>query len=186
MLHMILLMGIVGKSWRNPCSRSTFFLRFDSSYSLKLQSLDSFRSSFWLEEKRWYVAYQSGCLFSVPQFTLPENENPYQLPVYSTLPDITNIYNHVTKIFLGAPPVNNKIYFNNMKILVYRCSISFDVLSSILDPHQFEQLIVWSINDVLKFIRLKCTMLHLNNLTIAQSSNWKQWANNKLSMQTDL
>jgi hypothetical protein len=45
---------------------TTFSFKFNvNSYFLRL---DSFRTSFWLKEKCWYVGCHDSCVFSVPYF----------------------------------------------------------------------------------------------------------------------
>ena len=144
-----------------------FFLHCHLCAFAIYQALDSFRSSFWHEEKRWYVAYQRGCLFSIPPIVSFYKEVPYPSSIYSTASGITSIYDRITHIRIDGPPATNSIYLPYIRRLVLRCLISPDVLSSILDLHQVEHLIIWSLNDVFKYIPLECTMSRLNNLTIA-------------------
>ncbi|UJR34709.1 hypothetical protein I4U23_027486 [Adineta vaga] len=146
-----------------------FFFTIDLCCSSMIESLNTFRSSFWLEEKHWFVAYQRGCMFSIPQIAPIHNDIPYRLPIHSTSSNITSIFNHINHIFVDAIPANNSIYFAYIKILVLRCSISVDILSSIIDLNQIEHLIIWSIDDLLKFIPLNSIMSRLNKLTIAHN-----------------
>ncbi|CAF0737185.1 unnamed protein product [Rotaria sordida] len=68
---------IDGHQWKYSVSHlQTFDFRFCLSHKSSEQILDSFRSSFWLEQKQWFVAYDdhqsSPCLFTVPRFA-PKN-----------------------------------------------------------------------------------------------------------------
>ncbi|CAF0984471.1 unnamed protein product [Rotaria magnacalcarata] len=65
---------IDGNQWKYLVSHlQTFNFRFCLAERLDKQILDSFRSSFWLEQKKWFVSYDdlesSPSLFTVPRFT---------------------------------------------------------------------------------------------------------------------
>jgi hypothetical protein len=137
----------------------------DSSY---LESLDTFRTTFWLEEKHWYVAYQNKCLFSVPHFASNQIEIPIQSPVYSTVPDDIIIYNRITKVIINSVPVDTSIWFTNVKTLVFKCSISIDVLSSIVDLNQIEHLTILHIEDLSKLLPFEWRMPRLCQISIVK------------------
>ncbi|CAF4043322.1 unnamed protein product, partial [Rotaria sp. Silwood2] len=64
---------ISGYQWKYLVSHlQTFDFRFYLSHKSDEKILDSFRSSFWLEQKQWFVAYDDcqslPCLFTVPRF----------------------------------------------------------------------------------------------------------------------
>ncbi|CAF4474520.1 unnamed protein product [Rotaria sp. Silwood2] len=68
---------IDGNQWKYLVSHlQTFDFHFCLADRLNKQILDSFRSSFWLTQKRWFVAYDdlqsSSSLFTVPRFA-PKN-----------------------------------------------------------------------------------------------------------------
>ncbi|CAF1287756.1 unnamed protein product, partial [Rotaria sp. Silwood1] len=83
----------------------TFNFKFHASLVLSEQTLDSFRSTFWLEEKRWFVAYQEHYLFSIPYFAPSDAAIPYKSSVYFTAPDNSVIYDHVTKVVVTKVPI---------------------------------------------------------------------------------
>ncbi|CAF4378223.1 unnamed protein product, partial [Rotaria sp. Silwood2] len=64
---------ISGYQWKYLVSHlQTFDFRFYLSHKSDEKILDSVRSSFWLEQKQWFVAYDDcqslPCLFTVPRF----------------------------------------------------------------------------------------------------------------------
>ncbi|CAF1342447.1 unnamed protein product, partial [Rotaria sp. Silwood1] len=68
---------IDGNQWKYLVSHLQIFdFRFCLADRLNKQILDSFRTSFWLTQKKWFVAYDdlqsSSCLFTVPRFA-PKN-----------------------------------------------------------------------------------------------------------------
>jgi hypothetical protein len=134
-----------------------------------LQSLDTFRTRFWLEEKHWYVAYQNDCLFSVPHFSSNQIEIPIQSPVYSTVPDDIIIYNRITKVIINSVPVDTCIPFTNVKTLVFKCSISIDALSSIVDLNQIEHLTILRIEDLSKLLPFEWTMPRLCQISVVKT-----------------
>jgi hypothetical protein len=88
-----------GYRWKMLTSR---FVTFNFNFSVALhrddQILDSFRTSFWLEEKHWYVAYNEKHLFSVPHFApVDVIGDDGELFFSTTAPDNAIIYDRIKK-----------------------------------------------------------------------------------------
>ncbi|CAF4096923.1 unnamed protein product [Rotaria sordida] len=128
--------------------------------------LKSFRSSFWLEEKRWFVAYQDYCLFSVPHFAPNHVDISQQLRIHSTAPDNKSVYDQINKITMKTAAIKHNHYFTHIKTLELKCSVSLKTVASIIDLNHIKHLTVLSLSDVLKFMPLEYVMPHFCELTI--------------------
>ncbi|CAF3819929.1 unnamed protein product [Rotaria sp. Silwood1] len=149
----------------------TFNFKFHASLVLSEQTLDSFRSTFWLEEKRWFVAYQEHYLFSIPYFAPSDAAIPYKSSVYFTAPDNSVIYDHVTKVVVTKVPIQISVRFSYIKVLELRCSISLETLLSIVNLSKVEHLTVSSYEyiSLMAFIR---AMPSLHSLSIEHCSKF--------------
>jgi hypothetical protein len=157
-----------GNQWEMlTSSLIKFHFRFFIQNFSNFQSLDSFRTSFWLEEKHWYVASQNGCLFSIPHFPSNEIEISIESSIYSTAPGHIIICNHITEVIVNSVPIDISICFTNVKTLRLKSSISIDTLSSIINLNQIEHLTILSINDLLEFLPFECRMTRLYELRIS-------------------
>ncbi|CAF3979495.1 unnamed protein product [Rotaria sordida] len=160
-----------------PGQSELFLSHFQIEQFTRLQSftliqIESFRSSFWLEEKRWFVAYQDYCLFSIPQFAPNCIEISQQLRIRSTAPDNKFIYDQINKITMKTAAIKHNHYFTHIKTLELKCSVSLKTVASIIDLNHIKHLTVLSLNDVLKFMPLEhvmplfCELTIENNVTI--------------------
>ncbi|CAF4969528.1 unnamed protein product [Rotaria magnacalcarata] len=75
-----------GNQWKYLISHlQTFDFRFCLVHRSNEEILDTFRSSFWIEQKQWFVAYDnqesSSCLFTIPRFA---SKNVIYSPGYCT------------------------------------------------------------------------------------------------------
>jgi hypothetical protein len=145
----------------------TFNFKFSVS-SVDISShLSSFCTPFWLEEKRWFVAYQNQSLFSIPHFAPHDIDISEPLGIFSTAPNITYLYNHVNKIIIKTAEIKHNHYFTHVQTLKLErgCTISLKTIQSIIDLNHVEHLIVSSVDNLLLFMPLKCTMPQLHKLT---------------------
>ena len=63
----------------------TFNFNFNLSLFNIAGVLNSFRTSFWIYEKQWFVAYYNGCLFSVPRFANTHLNTSEWLGLHTTI-----------------------------------------------------------------------------------------------------
>jgi hypothetical protein len=158
-----------GYRWQVLTSSLTKFdFRINLRNSPVIDHLDSFRTSFWQEEKHWYVAYQNECLFSISHFVRTQIEIPNSSPICSTVPNLSMFYDRVTKLVVKSKSVNTNVYFNHIKKLVLKCSVSPDILPSIVDLSQIEHLILLSVDDLSKLFVFESMMPRLDELTISK------------------
>lgn len=141
-----------------------FYIMNSSSHNL-----DSYRTSFWLKEKHWYVALDYNSIFSIPYFCPSEQTFLDRLFIDSTAPDNQIFYDKINKLNVVTISDGKKNYFcNYVKILNTRYSILPETLSSIMDLHKVEQLSIPTLDDLRVFHPLITTMPKLYHLSINQ------------------
>ncbi len=66
-----------------------FFTTFNFKFNINsyFPRLDSFRTSFWLKEKHWFIASNSNSIFSIPHFCPSEIFFPGSFFIDSTAPN---------------------------------------------------------------------------------------------------
>ncbi len=148
------------------------FLNIDTN-----EILDSFRTPFWLEEKRWFVAYQYHSLFSTPHFG-PFYIDSFSLSnIRSTLPghsfilrqDNSPLFSYVNKFTLNTRNINTNYRFTHIKTLELQFSISFRTIEGVVDLNRVKHLVVPSLNNLLTFIPLKYKLPQLYKLSVTNS-----------------
>ncbi|CAF2900665.1 unnamed protein product [Rotaria sp. Silwood2] len=85
--------------------------------SLESQDLDSFRTSFWLEEKHWLVACGRENLYSVSHFYQMEVDEDFQFPICSTVSDNIIFYETINRLTLSSISNNTNHYFPHVQTL---------------------------------------------------------------------
>jgi hypothetical protein len=156
-----------GQQWQILTSRLiTFNFKFDVSLSSDSQNLDSFRSSFWLNEKHWFVAYESDTLFSVPYFAETFSVNRFQPPRFSTLPDDIIFNEHITALTLSSGIVDVHHRFNHVHTLnVFRFTPSL-IIKQIVDLNLIQTLCVCRFERSSEFISIIDEMPNLYQISI--------------------
>ncbi|CAF3674161.1 unnamed protein product [Rotaria sordida] len=150
-------------------SLKTFSFQFYVSHIDIQKTLDSFSTSFWLEEKHWYIAYQNGYLFSLLYFAPVHIDSRNLSQFHSTAPNNSLIYEQLNKFTVNSFHINNNHYLAHIKTLALELSISLKRLQSVIDLNQIEHLIVPSLDHLLVFIPLEYNMPQLHELTIKNS-----------------
>ncbi|CAF4100335.1 unnamed protein product, partial [Adineta steineri] len=145
----------------------TFNFKFNVQKINVQKILNSFRTSFWLEEKHWYVAFHNEYLFTLPHFAPVHMDTDNILQFHSTEPNYSIIYHHLNKFTVNT----NFLQYNNyrcihIETLILKYSISIQTLASIIDLNRVEHLIIPSLDSLLTFTCLKYTMPRLYKLTI--------------------
>ncbi|CAF4056139.1 unnamed protein product [Rotaria sordida] len=157
-----------GQRWQTLTnSLVTFNFKFDTHICFKLieQILDSFRTSFWLEEKQWFIAYYNDYLFSIPYFAPEQVDSSYQSMIYSTASDNTIFYNHVNEFTIRKDKID-KYYFTNINVLKLKYSISLKYLLRIVDLNQVKHLSILSLEYLLKFMPISKKLPSLYELSV--------------------
>ncbi|CAF4708014.1 unnamed protein product, partial [Rotaria socialis] len=162
-----------GQRWQNLTKNLiTFNFKFNTNFDLNKRILHSFRTSYWLEEKCWFVTYQNNCIFSVP-LTAPNHVSISSYThLYSTAPDIKYANENITKLTVEGVPIDNKIRYTHIEVLDLRTSISTEELRCVIDLQQVKHLCILSLVDLLKLMPFErslpctCKLTVLNELTM--------------------
>jgi hypothetical protein len=129
--------------------------------------LSSFLTPFWLEEKHWFVMCDTIHLSSLPDL-VSSSTITYQsnLPIFSTAPDTTLIYDHINEIIVTKYFIQNGHYLSKIKTLELTSPMTADMLSRSMDLNEIKHLHVLSIDWLLAFIPLEYTMRQVDKLTV--------------------
>ncbi|CAF4102492.1 unnamed protein product, partial [Rotaria magnacalcarata] len=149
------------------------------------QTLDSFRTCYWLTEKRWFVAYKRRRFFSIPYFGKTSVSMGFRRHVFSTAINDQICFDHVTALESSASTAHINHYFPNVRTLKLNDVCHFKTISSIVPLNQITHLILsywitnWTmISDCIEQIPSLHTLSVMNNsselLECKQSIYFKQ------------
>jgi hypothetical protein len=145
-------------------------LTFNFKFQINLDPLEdllhSFRTSYWLHIKSWYVAYDNQYLFSVPHFAPTDASTPYSPPSSYTTSNDMIFYKAISKLTLSSLSTSYDHYFPRVKTLEIGCCGPYHSILRMLDLTQVEHLILSSAEFILPLDTLLITMMHTNRLTI--------------------
>lgn len=132
---------IDGPRWqRKVKTLDTFKFIFYISPRVPSRQLDSFRTAFWLQAKRWFVAYTKRCFFSVPYFIPMEVDDDFRLPLYTTAPDNGIFYACVNNLRLTKLDTHLNCYFPHVHTLTLGVSSFVSPIKKIVDLGQVRHL----------------------------------------------
>ncbi|CAF3965173.1 unnamed protein product [Rotaria sp. Silwood1] len=117
-------------------SKDLITLKFIFKITLDLieETLDTFRTSFWLEEKCWFVAYENNYLYTVPCSMYTHINETFQPPKYSTILKNSIFYDNIIKLTLYYNLIETCHRFNNITTLeIGPEDISIETLSAIVN-----------------------------------------------------
>ncbi|CAF0840521.1 unnamed protein product [Adineta steineri] len=156
-----------GYRWQNlTCNFITFNFKFKTQHHLNRNAIESYLTPFWLEEKHWYVGYNSYCIFSIPYFSPDELDMSQHTIFLSSAPDLTLLNRCVNKISLGENEFKFDGYFPSINTLQIRLPVSLSFLTSIIDLDQIKHLSLLSLHDILRYLPLEDAMPQLHELSI--------------------
>jgi hypothetical protein len=109
--------------------------------SIEDNFLDTFRTSFWLEEKRWFVAYADKYLYTVPSSMYTHVNELFQVPKYATVLKSSIFYDHVIKLTLYYELIETCHRFINITTLeIGFKDISVKILLTIVNLSKVKNL----------------------------------------------
>lgn len=147
----------------------TFNFKFNLSLTDIGATFNSFLTPFWREEKHWFVGYRDNFLFSIPHFAPVHIDSLNLSHFHSTAFDYSVIFNHLNQLTVNTFTIDNEHRFTRIKTLELKNSTLLKTVESVINLNQVEHLIVSSLDNLLTFIPLKCTMPHLYKLTVKNS-----------------
>jgi hypothetical protein len=134
-----------GQAWERLTHQ---LITFDFSFSVEIDwietILDSFRTPFWIHDKKWFVACTWERLFSVTHFSQISADTSFRLPLYSTIPDETVFFDKISNFILNDSQKIHHGYFRNVKTLEIQSLSLFEDLSTFIDLNHVENLIISS------------------------------------------
>jgi hypothetical protein len=135
-----------------------FYFKFYLPFDVKSDDLNSFQTSYWLEEKCWLVRGENCCLYSIPHFA-PDHIDitkwSDEWPIQS-----------VNAINIKGVPRNQFPPYTHIKKLYINCLLSRKQILSIVDLRELEHLSILSIEDLLMFAPFESTIPNLCELII--------------------
>jgi hypothetical protein len=144
----------------------TFNFKFNGHSNLHRNVLESYRTSYWIEEKHWFVGYHNNSIFSIPCFA-PNYIDMFQHLIFdSTASDSTLLYSRVNTISFRLDEVSLDHYLTHINTLKMTSPLSISFLTSFIDLDQIKHLSLSSLDAILTYVPLKETMPQLRELSI--------------------
>jgi hypothetical protein len=123
----------------------TFKFIFNVELASIEEILDTFRTSFWLEKKRWLISYDNKHLYTIPCDKYTHVNELFQPPKYTTSLKNVIFYNHVIKLTLKFELIQTCHRFINITALEIGCEdISIEILSAIVNLNRVKNLTLCS------------------------------------------
>ncbi|CAF3984354.1 unnamed protein product [Rotaria sp. Silwood2] len=163
-----------GNRWQIVSNSLTVLnFKFKILETLTKEILKSFCTSFWLVEKRWYVAYEEDYLFTVPHFA-PVDVNFFQLQQHVpwTTFDKRMLYKQATKIsaMLSSDDILGSL-LDSLFRRFYDPNILLRIIATKIDMCQIQQMTLLSLTDI-EYLKLYFPrMSDLQKLSIAEEIN---------------
>lgn len=138
--------AIDGTRWQTKVQELiTFKFIFYIDRALEPEELDSFRTAFWLNEKRWYVAYADDCLFSVPHLATTEAGGYFIVPEFTTAPDNEIFYRNCYQLSTAEIFEYEGVRFPDVHTLVLEWNPSVFIITEMIDLFQIRNLTLYSL-----------------------------------------
>ncbi|CAF1529881.1 unnamed protein product [Adineta ricciae] len=162
---------IDGHRWQSITqSLSTFNFKLRPKNKVNQMHLDSFRTPFWTEEKRWFVAYHDEFIFTITDSNLSFMKISSDSFIYSTIPNSTILYQPQKSIVRGRASLANDFRFATVKSLELYWDDSWESLASFNNFNHVEHLWISSTScHLLKHIQHHMPKLH--TLSFLDDSN---------------
>ena len=140
----------------------TFNVKFFLAVRPETKQLKSFRTAFWLDEKRWYMSYREGYFFSVPRFATKNADDDSLVPQYTTVPDDEIFYQKCDEMNLTQRFMHQHIHFPNVRALTLECNVSLRTIREAIDVGRICSLTLSSLSAQFP---TRCLVLEMPNLS---------------------
>lgn len=157
-------------------------------YSIE-ETLDTFRTSFWLKEKRWFIAYDNKYLYTIPCSMYTHVNELFQPPKYTTILKNAIFYDHVIQLTLEFKLINTCHRFINITTLeIGFDDISIKFLAAIVNLNRIKNLTLCSAMSKSKITYLLNNMPCLQYLSIDTVSLklFSEWSISHYSILVDV
>ena len=133
------------------------------------QVLNAYRSRFWIEEKRWFVAYHNRRLFSVSRFAETKANYDFLPPSHTTVPNNQCFYDHITECRVNRSLNTHSARFMNVETLELDTTIGWHTLSAAICLSQVKHLVLSTHIDRSYLHQLVRKMPNLQQLSLNNS-----------------
>ena len=123
----------------------TFKFSFRGIYRVQSHQVDTFRTPFWMQVKKWFVAYAKERFFSVSQPITTEIDSIFPLPQYTTVPDTTFFYQLSDQLELRRTATYLNEHFPHVQTLIINDDPSVYIVRKVVDLKQIRNLILNSL-----------------------------------------
>lgn len=127
---------------------------------------DTFRTHFWLEEKRWFIAYYQNCFFSIPRFLPHSVDASEHFQIQTTAPNPAFVYDPVKTIIVRQAIIESTHFFPNIDTLERHHPIPLGILTLTLNVQRIKHLTLLTMNHLIRFIPLETIVPELRTLAI--------------------
>lgn len=125
----------------------TFNFKFQLKQTITLNTigihniLSSFSSTFWLTQKRWFIAieWEQRLVYSIPRYSCESADPNFRPPVHCTSVDKAIFYDHVTAFAMWNQPMHRFVHVQELWLLDNPIRID---LAAIIDIDRVKRLIV--------------------------------------------
>ena len=137
---------IDGMRWQTNVEKLiTLQFIFYTDRDLEPEEFDSFQTAFWLDEKRWYVAYADGCFFSMPHLARTEADEYFIFPEFTTAPDNEIFYRSCNQLSPLEVFAYEGVRFPNVHTLVLEWDSPMFIITEMIDFCQIRNLTLCSL-----------------------------------------
>ena len=157
---------IDGQRWEKNVKDLVTFKFMFYTYVAQLQELDSFRTSFWLDHKRWFVAYTRGQFFSLPHFFTMQTNDYSEIFQHNTAPAKEILYQNINQLELKRKSISQNIRFSHVQTLVMHSSLCWNMIKPTVDLGQIRNLIIYPTRKTFRMRSMLNDMPNLHQMTI--------------------
>ena len=133
---------IDGQRWEASATNLiTFKFRFRTRFAIESHQIDSFRTPFWMTVKKWFVASSNELLFSVSEAVIEQIDSNFELPHYTTAPDVGIFNQQIHELLLSEywKYLNNNLP-NVQTLILDNDPPSLETIRKVVDLRQIRSL----------------------------------------------
>ena len=144
----------------------TFKFSFHTAGIIQPQQMDSFRTPFWLDHKKWFVAYTKNRFFSVLQPTAMKVDFNFKLPQHTTAIDKSIFYQHIHYLTLNEDVHCLNGHFPHVHTMVLEDPLPLATIRKVVDLRRIGDLTLSSSIENFPIETLLNEMPNLHALSI--------------------
>ena len=159
-----------GNAWEQMTANLVTFdfsFRFTSDFDEDIHlDLTSFRTPFWLEEKRWFVYFGLNTLYSIscaPVWMSTE----FAMSEHTTAPDSQVLFDHIHNLVVKELSTERSFHCSYVNRLTLKCRYMRCDLASIIDLAHVRHLIISSFQSIQVFGACGDQLENLSTLSIS-------------------